>query len=185
MARTNLTVSPARIERQLSRSDGISSVDFPGLGAPRRLHDTGFTGHLVCAFTPTGASVTLAFDGTDALAITGGTARVTSVVGQGLDAALPFHVRLWARRKPGTTGAIIAQTITLKGGASAANTLGKIFVEAAAAGAHPVCDFLDIPRYAAGDSQHTWDSTDTVVITCTGADTDLEIVYEAYGSDTA
>lgn len=183
MAR-QLTIKPARLDRTLTRSDGVTGVQV-NVGEPKAVRLNGSTlpsAHLICAFTPSATTITINFNGADTLAISGGTARISSAVGAGIANDTPFHVRLWARRKPGTTGAIVAQTITLKGGSSGANTLGSIRVAAAAAGADPVCDFLDLPCVASGNTNHTFDSTDKVTITVTAADTDLEIVYEAYGT---
>lgn len=184
----NIKIAPPHLAGLITRSDGVTPVGFlEAMGTPLPLSSTALTGHLLCAYSPTGTTASINFTSgvADNVSISGGTARVKSAVGTGLDNTAAFIVGLFARRKPGSTGAITAQTLTLKGGSGAANTLGKVYVAAAAAGAEPVSDFLYLPRFAQpGDSLHTWSATDPVVITNTAADTDLEIVYGAIGVDT-
>lgn len=84
----------------------------------------------------------------------------------------------FVRRKPGTTGAIIAQSVTIRKNDGSGTVLGGFTSAAAVASADP----------SSGLVWQEW-PTATVTgitalhVTCTGADTDVEIVLIAFGEN--
>lgn len=131
------------------------------------------------AFTPSSTSVTINPTATDAITFTNGSAREFIAIGATSLTAAKFFV-LGARRKPGTTGAIAAQTIAF---VINSVTLATIKVSAAAAGADPAvgCAILCTPDDAA-DSRFSVASQD-ITVNVTAADTDLEIFFLMIGPD--
>lgn len=131
---------------------------------------------LSASFTPSGTSVTINPTGENAITFTNATARELACVdGHLLGEGLWF--RASARRKPGTTGAIVAQTVVWTVNSV---EVGRFNVEAAAAGADPVCGFCEIVN-TAGDSRFDI-TTNNLVCGVTAADTDLEIFFLLFGN---
>lgn len=133
-----------------------------------------------CALTPSGTSVTVNPTGTDAITFTNATVTEPFIaIGSTAFAAAKFFI-LGARRKPGTTGAIAAQTIAF---VINSVTLATIKVAAAAAGADPEVGYaiLCTPDSAA-DTRFSIASQD-ITINVTAADTDLEIFFLMIGTD--
>ncbi len=127
------------------------------------------------AFTPSGTSVTINPTGDNAITFTNATAReFVCVDGHLLGEGLYF--RASARRKPGTTGAIVAQTVVWTVNSV---EVGRFNVEAAAAGADPICGFCEIVNTS---SDTRFDvTTNNLVCAVTEADTDLEIFFLLIG----
>lgn len=131
------------------------------------------------AFTPTATTCNVQFDNSDVVAITGGTAReFTSISNPAGDIEGVNLFRASARRKPGTTGAIVAQTVVITVNAV---EVGRFNVNAADAGADPVCGYVEIfNTTATGDTRFNL-NTYAISFGITAADSDLEIFFEAVG----
>ena len=175
MAAKNI-VSPPSSQRELYGNDGITGVVLNnGRPAPFATEATFVFG---LTFTPTATSCTFGPD-SGALIFTNISIAANVIVGTGLNDALPFHFRAYARRKPGTSGAIVAQTVIIKDGAGSVE-LARFQVAAAAAGADPVSTWVDIPSI--GDSRWTLGDGEALTVTITAVDTDFQIIIEAIGA---
>lgn len=178
-----VTLQPPSFFRALTLRDNLTPVAPPS-GAPAPLSFTDVNAYLFTSFTPSGTTVTLAFSTSDApmpsrVEVTGATTRVNFCEGTALNTIRAFVA--YARRKPGTTGAIAAQTVKFQGwNGSAYEEVARLNVLAAAAGADPVSDFLYLPK-AAGDSRFYFAAAHPFKVLVDAADTALEIVVEAYG----
>lgn len=125
---------------------------------------------LYCAFTPSASTVSINETGENAITFTGATAReyVSSAFGSITEG---HFFAATAQRKPGSTGDIAAQTVVVYqevGGTD--DELGRFNVEAALAGANPVCGFFVCANVVGEERIGITDIT----ITCT-SDADLEI----------
>lgn len=172
------SIAPAVLASNLFEFDGVTGFAL-NLGSPAPVHLPVVNAVLAAAFTPTATTGTLSNN--DELFIgTGLTYRSAKVVsGNGIDTSKPFHVRAFARRKPGTTGAIVANLVQLKCGSPLVE-LGRFNVLAAAAGEDPVSGFIDLPMVA-GDTRWELADEEEVAFAITTVDTDLEICFAAYG----
>lgn len=92
------------------------------------------------------------------------------------------YLRVFARRKPGTAGAIVAQTISVYKTSAGGTLLGTITVGAAAAGAEPVSDIFEKEFRNIGITP-IGTGANPLFFTCTAADTDLEVVVLALGEN--
>ncbi len=147
-------------------------------GTPPAVISESLTACFSTAFTPSGTTVTMYYDA-NGLVFTGATARINAPFGA--DFAAIRHFRAFARRKPGTTGSISAQTVKVQGwNGSAYEELARFNVSAAAAGAEPVSDYLDLPKHA-GDTRYYFGSAHPLKFIVDSADSDLEIVCDAFG----
>lgn len=93
---------------------------------------------------------------------------------------------LGARRKPGTTGAIAAQSILVEGWDSVGyEKIGHIEVSAVAADdeADPESDFIFIPRHNGDTHLGVDDASHPIKFSFDAADTDLEIFLKIWGVD--
>lgn len=151
-------------------------------GHPVPLTIESLTACMSTAFTPSGTTVTMSFyydDTVPALVFSGATPRISFAAGVAFAAIR--HYRVWGRRKPGSTGSIAAQTVKLQSwDGSAYVEVARIGISAAAAGAEPVSDYLDVPKHA-GDSRFYFDAAHPFKFIFDSADSDLEIVFEAEG----
>lgn len=180
-----ITIQPARLDRTLYGPDGVITYG-PALGAPATLNFTDCNAWLAVAFTPSGTTVTLYHPGgvgilvAGSVTFTNATARINGAGGAGLTKTK--FLRCWARRKPGSTGAITAQKVILKSWDGAALTeIGRLFVGAVGAGtSEPVSDIVDIPRNTE-DPLITFPSAHPFTVVFESADTNLELVMEAHG----
>lgn len=178
MAAKNI-VSPPSSQRELYLNDGITGVVLNnGRPAPFTTAGTFVFG---LAFTPTSTSCSIGVDSGGLNVSNVSTPGASVIVGIGLNDALPFHIRTYARRKPGTSGAIVAQTVIIKDGADSVE-LGRFQVAAAAAGADPVSGWLDLPIFT--DSRWTLGDGESLTVKVTAVDTDFEIVFEGIGTTT-
>ncbi len=132
---------------------------------------------LEASFTPTGTSVTINPTATNAVTFTNGTAREFVCVGGHLIAE-GLYFRASARRKPGTTGAIVAQTVIFTVNSV---EVGRFYVQAAAAGADPVCGWIDYSTGGVADARFDI-TTNNLVCGVTAADSDLEIFFKLLGN---
>lgn len=137
----------------------------------------GISCHLAASFTPTGTSVTVNPTADDAITFTNGTAREYICL-NGHVISDAKHVRAGARRKPGTTGAIVAQTVTFTINSV---ELGRFTVLAADASTDPISGSIEIVT-PAGDSRWGLVGRD-LTIGVTAADADLEIFFSMSGDD--
>jgi len=146
---------PLEPTRSLYAIDGITSVGLvSGSPASVDIPDSGIDAWALLAFTPDAPTVTFGYDGApEFLGAQPITPRVNGWRGTAM--ATVKQLRVWAKRKPDTTGAIRAQTITLQGhDGSSYVTVGKITIGATAAGTdEPVADWLDITRLAGTDAR--------------------------------
>ena len=131
------------------------------------------------AFTITNSPALLKSTGESQLLITNASLRENHVV-------LP-HLNTYnliaatARRKPGTTGAIVAQTIKVYKDSAPDEIIGVFTTKAAGLGEDPVCGFfVSYHSKAAGDSRCNL-QTSGVTISCT-VDPSLEIVLWIVGT---
>lgn len=177
MSRT-ASYRPGVLKTDVTLANGGTRVLPPNVNLPA-LDWTNCSCMVGGCFTPSDTTVTINPTGTDAISITNGTFREYVAIGSTALAAAKFMV-LGARRKPGTTGTISAQTITF---AINSVTLATIKVAAAAASADPGVGYniLAIPDEA---SDTRFDiTTNNIVIGCTAADSDLEIFFLIIGDD--
>lgn len=178
----SLDLTPARIDRILYAPDGITQL-APSIGSPPALATT-FDSMLAVALTATGTTVTIAHVGDIGIpgaTITGATARINYAGGSGL-AEIVF-LQVWARRKPGATGAISAQKCLIKSwdGAALAE-IGRIYIGAVASGSsEPSTDVAPIIRNPA-DSLISFDIAHPLNLVLDSVDANLEICLEAWGN---
>lgn len=127
---------------------------------------------LAMAFTPTGTTVTINPTADDAITLTNAGPRESICIGAAA-ATTGRYFKAGARRKPGTTGAIVAQTVIFTVNSV---EIGRFTVKAAAAYADPESGYVELCSPAA-DAR--LDIT-TYNLTCaiTTVDTDIEIFFE-------
>ena len=158
---------------------GGDPVTFPVFTLPattRFIGDVGGDGNpsaLYLAFTPTNTTVTINPTGENAVTFTNATARVSLCTADPISGSYFLFAR--ARRKPGTTGAIAAQTIRIYIDDTPDKEFGLFNVEAAAEGADPVSGFVSCFYVAnVGDSRMNLGAT-SLKVDVSAADSDLEI----------
>ena len=170
-----ITVAPAVI-----RAIEFVSSDSGAKVAPINTHipPSALSGNaaLAAAFTPSGTSVTINPTGFNAVTFTNATAR-EFICMDGHLLAEGLYFRASARRKPGTTGAIVAQTVVFTVNSV---EVGRFNVEAAAAGADPVCGAFELTNTVA-DTRFDI-TTNNLVCGVTAADTDIEIFFLLFGN---
>jgi len=176
---SNLIHTPGRLQRSLVAEDGITRIEI-GAGEPPVSYSNP-DAHLLVALTPTATHVLFAIDGP--VDITGASVRFSSQVGLGTPSPSDLrHLRVWARRRPGTTGAIATQIIRFgKGDDTAlAFEIGRISVLAEAAGTtDPIGDVFDQP-YCAGHPEWAIGTSLSFRIDLTEVDPDLELIIEMH-----
>ena len=131
------------------------------------------------AFTPSSTTCTIASSDADAVSITGGTAReFTCIPNAAGNIRSAYLFRASARRKPGTTGAIVVQTVIVSVNAV---EIGRFPVLAANAGEDPIVGYTEFffPT-ALGDTRVNL-QTYPLSFAITAVDTDLEIFFEIVG----
>ncbi len=169
----------SRLQRSLLADDGVTRLSLT-MGEPPVI-STEPDGHLALALTPTATTVFIAVDGP--VDVTGASVRLTSQVGLTAPAYADLrHLRVWARRKPDTSGAIAVQVIKFgKGdGTTLGDEIGRISVLAEAAGTtDPVSDVFD-QTFVAGHVNFALGTSDGFQIDLSSIDTDLEIVIEMH-----
>ena len=134
---------------------------------------------LAVAFTPSGTTSTVSQSDADAVSVTNGTAReFTCIQNAAGSIEGAFLFRASARRKPGTTGAIVAQNVVIS-----VNTveIGRFPVLAANANEDPVVGYVEFfcPT-ATGDTRVNL-ALNALSFAITAVDTDLEIFFEVVG----
>jgi len=130
---------------------------------------------LCVAFTPTSGSITIDPDG--GATITGGTVReYLSIRGESIAGA--HYFRAFARRKPGTTGAIVAQVVTFT---ISAVEVGRFSYAAAAASTDPISGSIEMTM-AAIDGRFDVTSDNIEITMDVGADPDIEVFFEIAGA---
>lgn len=162
------------------------TLNFAPTAASRIEYVTGTPAPVICeditacfsvAFTPSGTTVTV-YHAAGGMVFTGAAARINAAYGAAM--ASIRHLRAWARRKPGTTGAITAQKVILQGwNGSAYEELARLNVAAATSG-EPASDIVEITKIA-GDARFYFGSAHPFKFLPDSVDTDLEIVCEAEG----
>lgn len=175
----NLLFSPGALTGKITLADGVTEVNpLQSMGLPRGV-SLEADWHMALAFTPTSTTVTFHNDtsGEGLYSITGGTVRLASTRGSEDVAADKLkHLRVFARRKPGTTGAMVAQTVVFGGSSSGAMAeIGRLDVLANSGTGEPDSGFFD-QAFVAGHTRFTANSTNPFRITVTAVDTDLELV---------
>lgn len=136
-------------------------------------------GVLCVAFTPGNTTSTVNLSDADSIGITGATAReFTCLPGATGTIEGAYLFRASARRKPGTTGAIVAQNVVIS-----VNTveIGRFPVLAANAGEDPVVGYVEFfcPT-ATGDTRVNL-ALNALSFAITAVDSDLEIFFEVIG----
>lgn len=180
---SQLTVTRSRPVGSLNTTSGQATLNMINTYLPpyEIAPATGVPCHVALAFTPTGTSITVNPTADDAITVTGGTAREYISL-SGAIIASAHHFRAGARRKPGSTGAIVAQLVTFTINSI---ELGRFTVLAAAAGEDPVSGSFEMvsptpdARYALFSGGASRDMT----IAVTAVDSDLEIFFEMSGDD--
>lgn len=137
---------------------------------------TDATSIFAVAFVATNTTVTLNPQGEDSVAITNGTIRECCCVG-GQSMATAYMLRASARRKAGTTLAILAQTVVVTVNAV---EVARYAVLAAGVSADPVCGYAYWFNPAA-DARLALVTPWDVVFTVTAADASLEYFIEIVG----
>lgn len=161
--------------RLYANSSGGSIVDPIDTYAPP-WETSSATKVLAMALTPSGTSVTIDPTATDAVSVTTGTMRLQIAIGaHTLTGA--YYFRAFARRKPGTTGAIVAQEITFTINSV---QVGKFTVAAADASTDPISGSIELVQPTL-DTRFNLTSYN-LVIGATASDADLEIVFEIVGA---
>jgi hypothetical protein len=182
----SLHFSPGTLVRDIHLADGVTNI-VPGTGNPRPVVATDADWHMTFALTPTSTAFTISKVETDEgmLTVTGATARLQSCAGlDPIGSTALRHLRVFARRKPGTTGSMAAQTITFGGTSSSGatfNEMGRISVLANSGTGEPDADFHD-KSYVAGHASFSITETNPFKVNITAVDTDLELVIEIYGA---
>jgi len=138
---------------------------------------TAATKVLEMAFTPTDVSVTVNPAGDDSVTMTNGTMRTQVCVG-GHTMAGAYYFRAGARRKPGTTGAIVAQAITFTINSV---QVGKFTVAAADASTDPICGSVEMVSPTL-DTRFNFGTPWDLIVAVTAADSDLEIFFTIVGA---
>lgn len=181
----NLLFSPGALTGKITLADGVTEVNpLQSMGLPRGVA-VGTDWHMAFALTPTSTTVTIAHmvdSGISGLyALTGATARLVSTSGaDDVVAANLKHLRVFARRKPGTSGAMVAQSVIFGGTAAGSMAeIGRISVLANSGTGEPDSDFYD-QSFVNGHSRFTADETTPFRITITAVDTDLELVVAIF-----
>lgn len=177
MSRT-ASYRPGVLKTDVTLTNGATRVLPPNVNLPPR-DWTNCSCMVGGCFTPSGTSVTINPTGTDAISITNGTFRESVGIGSTAMASAKYFV-LGARRKPGTTGAIVAQTITF---VINSVTLATIKVASAAASADPVAGYVILTAPDEAPDTRFDITANDIVIGCTAADTDLEIFFLIIGDD--
>lgn len=130
---------------------------------------------LAVAFTQTNVSATIDPTADNAVTVTNGTAREFLCIG-GHAIVTATYFRASARRKPGSTGAIVANTVEFVIDSA---SVGKFDVLAAAAGVDPICGSVEMV-YPGGDIR--FDITAEIIsVTLAFVDADLEVFFEIIG----
>lgn len=175
-----ITVQPSRLEGNLYGADGVTRYSR-GLGAPASYQFTDADAWVSLALTGTGTTVT-AGHAYGTMTLTAATARINASGGTEFTRAR--YLRVWARRKPGATGAIAAQKICVKcWDGSTLTEIGRIYVSAVAAGTEePICDPLDIIRSNTVDPLINFLAAHPLNLVYDAVDSDLEVCIEAYGT---
>lgn len=173
-----LTLYPGVYSRSLNTSDGSTGLTLNN-GTPSPLTLSDASGVLALAFTPTATSGSFSVTA-GVLTATGATVRLKAVVNDGIDTSAPYTLRVFARRKPGTTAAIAAQLITIKDSTGTIK-LAEVYLSSALANAEPVSDFIDVPR-ANGDTRWSLSTGQNLLFTVTSVDASVEVVVELVGA---
>lgn len=170
---------PVVVAAQLYLTDGYTTVSR-GAGDPSPLEWDDLTAHLILALTPSATTVAISYAEPSAT-VTNASVRVVNC--QGAAFLTVRYFRAWARRKPGSSGAITAQVIKFKGWNGAAmEEVGRINVAAETGGLEPDSDFLEMSKIA-GDTRFYFEAAHPFEIVFASSDADLEVVIEAYGYD--
>lgn len=175
MANSSFTITPAMPARAYYTRNGgtpMTSIDTAIAAFSR----TDITSILAAAFVATGTTVTINPGGEDTVAIAGGTIRECCCV-NGHNMATAYVLRASARRKAGTTAAIVAQTVIITINAV---EIARFSVLAAAISADPVAGYVE-QAMPAGDARFAFVTPWDLVFTVTAADPSLEYFVEVLG----
>lgn len=168
---------PAPRRTIITTSNGTTIRPLNAYCPPYNPDDGGFSPDtvLAVAFSPTDVAVTVTPTADYAVTVTNGTAREYIAIGAHTIAAACYF-RCFARRKPGSTGSIAAQDITIT---LDSVTLGILHVNAAAAGVDPVTGSIEI-AHPSGDDRFNLAGFG-LVFTFASADADVEVFFELVG----
>lgn len=174
-----LVHQPGQLLRELYAKDTFTGMR-PNMGEPPAVSHSGDIHHVCLALNPTGTLVTLELDA-GAFNYDNTNVRLQSL-SHTLAFAVIRHLRIWMRRKPGTTAAMVSQEITFGGSdGTTMYEMGRLFMSAAAAGAEPVSDVYD-QSFHAGNDYFTIEAGTPFMIGGITEDAPLEIVVELYGT---
>ena len=174
MATSTITCAPDSPTRAYYTTNGGTAITAVNI-AIASVSRTDANSILSIAFTPTSTTVTVNPGGEDSVAITNGTIRECCCV-NGHNMASAYMLRASARRKPGTSDTIVAQTVVMTINSV---EVGRFNVLAAAGGADPVAGFCYVFTPEA-DTRFALISHN-LVFTVTAADPDIEIYCEIVG----
>lgn len=175
MANSTITMAPASPTRSYYTKNGGTAITASDV-AIASVTKSDATSILSVAFVATSTTVTINPGGEDSVAITNGTIRECCCV-NGHNMATGNVIIASARRKSGTTAAILAQTVVITINAV---EVGRFTVLAAGISADPVCGFLQWFSPAA-DTRFALVTPYDVVVTVTAADPSLEYFIEIVG----
>lgn len=161
--------------RQYVNTSGGSILDGIDAYAPP-WETAAATTALEMAIVPTGTSITVNPAGTDDVTVTNGTTtRRVCIGGQSMAGAYVF--RAFARRKSGSTGAIVAQVVTFTINSV---EVGRFTVAAADASVDPISGSIELVSPTL-DTRFNL-ATYNLIIGVTASDADIEIVFTIVGA---
>lgn len=176
-----ISLEPPRYIGHLLAEDELTRVALTGnMHRLTRFTATDCDAWVDVALTPSSTTVTIGPDGVSQATISGATARMNQFCGT--DFAKARHLRVWARRKPGTSGAITAQKILVKcWNGSALAEVARLYVGADSGAGEPATDIVDIQRRNTADSLINFLSAHPLNLVFDSADSDLEVVIQGAG----
>lgn len=173
-----ITLSHHRSLAAFQLPSGVNLLD-PSLGQPpAQSFEAEMQWHCL-AFTPTTGTVELG--GAGQMLVSGAALRSESQYAVAEPTAANLrHLRVWARRKPGTSNTIAAQVVRFGGTSSGSLVeMGRISIATAAAGEDPVSDVFD-QAYLNGHANFTATDDNPFFIVTGSTDPDVEIVVEIF-----
>lgn len=154
-----------------------AAIPFPVFSLPaanKLIADDGAASAVYAAFTPSNTTVTINPTAENAITFTNATGREYLCTSNAMAGAYFFAAT--ARRKPGTTASMAAQTVIVSVNSV---EVGRFNVEAAAADATPRCGFVSF--FNVSGDQRLETAANSITVGVTAADPELEIVLWAVG----
>jgi len=154
---------------------GVTDAEIPTALFPHKEKSITNASAFYAVFTMTSTSATLASASEDVITASGCTLRLSQNVKPNMGAAVLFAAT--AQRKPGTTGAIAAQSIVFSVNSV---EIGRFSVPLTPAGLDPTCGYV-VFYNSTGDTRVNLDAH-PLAIASTATDSDMEIVVWIVGN---